>query len=119
MRKIKIFGENEKINNLTFVAYDGKDMHRNRKAIFLCDCGNQISACISAVVGNRIKSCRSCGHKTHGMRKHPLYIVCAGIKSRCTNPTNARYANYGGCGVMLYMPWYDVTVMMDWFINNG
>jgi hypothetical protein len=41
------------------------------------------------------------GYKVH---EHPLYKIWAGIKSRCNNPHESAYANYGGRGIKGYSP---------------
>lgn len=43
----------------------------------------------------------------HQCRKHPLYHVWAGMFSRCENPHDTSYRNYGGRGVTVCERWYE------------
>lgn len=45
------------------------------------------------------------GQITHGGTFTPEYRVWAGIRQRCTNPNNARYANYGARGISVCKRW--------------
>jgi hypothetical protein len=46
--------------------------------------------------------------RTHGMSqtKSGLYRVWGNIVQRCTNPSNPRYADYGGRGITLCKRWH-------------
>lgn len=41
----------------------------------------------------------------HGMRQAPIYGVWSAMKSRCENPRNPAYANYGGRGITVCERW--------------
>ena len=43
----------------------------------------------------------------HGLKKHPLYSIWKGIKSRCYNPRTKAYKNYGGRGIKICDEWMD------------
>lgn len=43
----------------------------------------------------------------HGMTKTPEYYSWASMKSRCLNPKNDRYAEYGGRGITICKRWID------------
>lgn len=47
------------------------------------------------------------GKKIDGypVRQHPSYGIWAGIKTRCTNPKEPSYANYGGRGITYCSEW--------------
>lgn len=40
-------------------------------------------------------------------QKQPEYRVWAGMKQRCTNPSNPRFPSYGGRGIKLCEPWLE------------
>lgn len=43
----------------------------------------------------------------HGKYGRRTYNCWAGLKARCTNPTNAAYAHYGGRGITIADRWLD------------
>lgn len=78
---------------------------------------------------NGMKSCRDCKYKIidqskfnlkHGLRRHPLYEVWSGMKSRCNNRNKRSYADYGARGISVCEEWAkDFKPFYDWAINNG
>lgn len=57
---------------------------------------------------------------THGKSKSRLYEVWSSMKSRCYNPTNARYEHYGAKGISVCDEWRDsFQSFYDWAIANG
>lgn len=98
-----------------------------------CDCGN-----ITYKYGNNLRrgASVSCGcdtkqkfvdhaHRTIAKEKHGdsffrLYFVWNDIKSRCYNPNDISYANYGGKGISVCDEWRnDYTAFKDWAMANG
>jgi hypothetical protein len=82
-----------------------------------CDCGST-----SVVSGGHLNSGRtlSCGclaterlverstrHGHRGSYATPEYRIWSGIKTRCLNPKNNAYRNYGGRGITLHPEWRD------------
>lgn len=45
------------------------------------------------------------GRVTHGESKTRTYRIWSGMKNRCNNPNNKRYAAYGGRGIKLDPAW--------------
>ncbi len=43
----------------------------------------------------------------HGYRGHPIYKVWQNMRSRCLNPRNTHWADYGGRGISLEPRWLD------------
>jgi hypothetical protein len=80
-----------------------------------CDCG----ACVSVAKTHlRTGHTTSCGcrqehqkrrgfNRSHGQRGAPEYKSWAGMKQRCENPRNRRYAGYGGRGIKACDRWAD------------
>ena len=89
----------------TVISFAG---HRDHRTYYncRCECGT-----VRAVVGSKLicgssKSCsRHCTKKGLYVTEHPLYSTWAKIKSRCYNPANAGYANYGGRGITVCKEW--------------
>ncbi len=77
-----------------------------------CDCGGSTS-----VNGADLKSghTTSCGcrnrevaaalHTKHGGRETPEYTTWLGMKQRCLDPKNRRWARYGGRGIGICASW--------------
>lgn len=42
---------------------------------------------------------------THGLKNTKEYIAWKNMKSRCLNPNNRDYPNYGGRGILIYSDW--------------
>lgn len=88
--------------------------HTNRNAHYLCkcDCGNT-----TIETGNNLKrgKAESCGclrseltskrTRKHGMCGERLYGIWSKLKSRCENPKNPDYKNYGGRGITYCDEW--------------
>ena len=81
-----------------------------------CVCGKiftRTTPHLQVAVKKKVKA--SCGcmrrssvaerNKTHGMTHHPLYGVWVDLRSRCTNPANKQYRNYGGRGITVCEEW--------------
>jgi len=55
------------------------------------------------------KACRATGIATHGetrrRNRSPEYIAWTSIKTRCLNPNDAHYPNYGGRGITICDAW--------------
>lgn len=44
-------------------------------------------------------------HRTHGLSKSTEHIVWAGMKTRCNNPNDPEFSNYGGRGIRVCEAW--------------
>lgn len=97
----------------------------------LCDCGKEV-----VVQGQTLRRGRSisCGcakadhltnmHLTHGGAKRGseerLYNIWKGIKKRCANTKDKRYARYGGRGIRVCDEWaHDYSVFRKWAFQAG
>lgn len=90
-----------------------------RKFLCRCDCGNEKEVLRSALVNNGTAVTQSCGclHKrriietktTHGCgsreKRTSEYISWSGMFTRCYNPKNKRFSNYGGRGITVCDRW--------------
>ena len=108
-----------RFGRLTAIEPAGRDKWRNVLWRCMCDCGN-----VSIVRSNDLRRTKSCGclHSevtakrctTHGKSHVKLYKVWAGIKQRCCNPRNCRYADYGGRGISLCDEWMGYESFAAW-----
>lgn len=117
----------QKFNMLTIVSFAGFDNGHRSRWNCKCECGND-----KIITGYDIKSGHSvsCGcfarmkvknkMTTHGLRKHPLYNIWAGMKQRCNNFNSLAYKNYGGRGIKICKEWDDsFKNFYNWAIKNG
>jgi hypothetical protein len=113
---------------LTCTGKSYKD-EKKRYIEVLCKCGVVKFMRMDTVRRNPTVSC-GCSHSerlkvnkpavTHGLRKHPLYLVHAAMKRRCYNPNDGAFKSYGMKGVSVCSQWKDdFKVFYDWAIANG
>lgn len=69
-----------------------------------CDCGNTKTISKSKVIRGATKSC-GCLKNKHGMHQTRVYQTWADMKTRCKNPSNRRYKDYGGRGIKVCARW--------------
>lgn len=85
---------------------------KKRMAIFQCRCGKLFKTSVNSVRSGHAHSC-GCYHKevvgdmrrTHNKSLHTLYKVWAAMKERCLNPSDPRYVDYGGRGILIFSIW--------------
>lgn len=70
-----------------------------------CDCGTRRSVASLGLKNGRTKSC-GCGinritSSTHHLTRTYIHRKWDGMKSRCLNPNNKDYKNYGGRGIKI------------------
>ncbi len=93
-----------------------------RAATCICDCGKPVTVALwNLLKGHGTISC-GCERRrrawsvarktTHLLSSHPLYGVHRDMMRRCTNPDRPEYRHYGGRGIQIYAPWYDVTAFI-------
>lgn len=114
---------------LTVLQPSHKDARGEWHWICKCECGKQITAS-----GYKLRSgnTQSCGclkaeilksgalRRTHGMTSSRIYYAWCNMKSRCNNPKNEMYKNYGGRGIRVCKEWADsFEEFMRWALNHG
>lgn len=75
------------------VALPGTELQKQHKRGIRASCGCMKSATISAK------------RTTHGMSKHPVFVVWRSMVDRCTLPSHQAWRNYGGRGVTVCSEW--------------
>jgi len=73
-----------------------------------CDCGGRKQPRSDALLDGSAQSC-GCSRVDHGAwrggHRTPEYTAWSSMVSRCTNPANKRYAQYGGRGIQVCARW--------------
>ena len=99
---------------------------KRRKWVCTCVCGVQ---CV--IAGNNLRNghTQSCGcyakqqtsnaNTTHGCTETRLYNTHQHMISRCTCPSDSRYASYGGRGIRVCAAWEDFSVFKLWAESHG
>ena len=57
-------------------------------------------------------------HETHGLSKHAHYMRWYNMMSRCYDPKNAAYENYGGRGIKVCQEWQDVSRFISYLVSE-
>lgn len=100
----------------------------NNKVVWLCqcDCGQQTVVIGSLLNTGRTKSCgclireRTIERSTkHGFRHTRLYGIWCNMTSRCGNPKNQDWLDYGGRGITVCAEWHDPKAFCEWALANG
>ena len=102
----------------------GRNKSGAQKVEYICPRCNKVS---STVINDFFKKktpyCFQCATKQsntkHGLRRHPLYAIWKSMRSRCNNPNEISYKNYGGRGITICEEWNDFTVFMEWAESHG
>lgn len=98
-----------------------------------CDCGNDCIASGNSMRRGKTVSCgcvyrqsrtdiayRTIAVIKHGDSFNRLYFIWNDIKSRCGNPNNISYPNYGGRGIAVCQEWRnDYLSFKKWALDNG
>lgn len=101
----------EKFGRLSVIAREPPP--REWSLVCQCDCGMIKRVYISNLRHGRTLSC-GCWRRdmlikrntTHGLKHRPEYTVWRHLLSRCQNPTDKSYLNYGGRGITVDPRWH-------------
>ena len=110
------------VEDLGVILYKDTDRQKKRVGIFECECGEQIRRTFVQVKGQ--KHCQSCANRikstTHGKSQDSLHKRWKSMLSRCHNPKDSQYKNYGAKGVQVCQEWRDSFLLFEeWAYNNG
>lgn len=119
----------QKFGKLTVIGIDDRG-ERRTYWYCQCDCGNITSARSDSLLSGGIRSCgclkkeqdriNLTAHHSHKQSGSRLYYIWSGMKSRCYNPHNLSYANYGGRGITVCPEWKDsFSAFYNWALSSG
>lgn len=101
-----------KFGRLTVIRRVGKRKGGDIKWACECQCGQNIIVSANHLKDGHTKSCGCLRHEIssirmtkHGMSKTLTYRTWASMKSRCQNPNEPRYKDYGGRGISVCDRW--------------
>lgn len=87
----------------------------------VCDCGTKLSVTGCNLTTGHTKSCgcykrdRTAETKTiHAMSSNRLFYIWSGMHSRCYNPNNSSYKDYGARGIVVCPEWHDFMAFAEW-----
>lgn len=108
---------------LTVIKREANNIQPNRgqKTMWLCqcDCGNKVIVSGTHLRSGHTKSC-GCINFSHGMCGTRLHRIWSNIKSRCNNPKDKDFKNYGERGIIICKTWSnDFKSFHEWSISNG
>lgn len=84
-----------------------------------CRCGKTVIAPGYDLITGHTKSC-GCRKIIHGFaHKERLYETWKNMRRRCNDPTNNRYAQYGGRGITICPEWDEYIYFRIWALENG
>lgn len=112
----------QKFGRLTAVRIDHQEKDYRYCWLFKCDCGGEIVARKSDVVGGRVKFCNKCKYEKqtkHAKKGTRLYAVWNSMKQRCLNKNHKSYKQYGGRGIKVCKDWLEFMPFYDWAMANG
>lgn len=134
MRRIDLTGR--RFGRFIVLAEVGRDQHKQRVWLCLCDCGKHFTRTGSNIlavergtaVGTGCLDCAyratGCARTVHGdtprgARYPSLYLRWAHMKARCSNPKHHAWRYYGGKGIRVCAEWLVYANFKAWALANG
>lgn len=96
------------------VVGETRDKYGNKSMLCKCDCGTHVPVGKVQLLRGRKTCGRQCPFfrnnllarlTTHGLTHHPAYTSWYSLKTRCYNPKDKRYKDYGGRGITVDPKW--------------
>ena len=102
----------QRFNALVVQAFAGRDARGRHIWECACDCGSATFARADHIKAGRTRTC-GCAviehigavRRTHGLSGSPEYRIWKGMRERCSNPTNHKFADYGARGIVVCDRW--------------
>lgn len=89
-----------------------RQSHSGSYWICRCDCGTTTEVIINHLNNGHVKSCGCLNKESvkermtkHGLYNTPEYRSWISMRSRCNNPNNISFRNYGGRGIKVCKRW--------------
>ncbi|WP_339063554.1 hypothetical protein [Tepidibacillus marianensis] len=115
---------------LKVIQLDAKRSKKTKRVFWVCQCScGNITSVRSDMLGKKTSSCgclkeeqneKNLGRFTTGESHSRLATIWYHMKSRCDNPKDTNYRNYGNRGITVCEEWKnDFLVFKEWAVNNG
>ena len=129
LRRTDITGQ--KFGKLTVIERNGYTADKDGKRISMwlckCECGNTATVSQKLLVTGGKKSCGCIrkyykGNKLeqHGKSHTRIYAIYCRIFTRCENPNDMHYKDYGARGIKICDEWKNsFQAFYEWAMNNG
>lgn len=108
------------------IGIASKTSDNHQKWHCICDCGAERDVLGKDLRNGKSKSCGCLSRELsakraekHGLHKHPLYTIWCNMHSRCENPNNPSFYNYGGRGIKICEEWNNPESFILWGISHG
>jgi hypothetical protein len=88
----------------------------------MCDCGKMVVVRAECLKRGSTRSCGCYKYARlykHGLCDHPLYKVWESMSSRCNNPNERSFHNYGGRDISITDEWKNPEAFIRWSLENG
>lgn len=118
-----------KFGKLRVLERAGYDNHKKILWRCACDCGNFTVTHGRDLVNGHCKSCgcalnerRREEGKYKGLSDTRPFRIWKGMISRCNNPNNDSFSDYGGRGIFVCKEWQETQGFfnfLSWALNNG
>ena len=123
----------QKFNRLTVVCradnYITPSGAKERRWLCECDCGNTTVVTTAHLKSGHTKSCGCFAmemriqnglREKHGLTRTRIHGIWTQMKTRCYNPNDEHFPNYGGRGITVCAEWLnDVKAFHEWAMANG
>lgn len=106
---------------LTAVEDVGANKHGKRMWRCLCKCGREKVVCSNELRKGTTTSCgcfKLAAHRTHGCTGHYGMSTWYNMMSRCYNPNDKRYKDYGARGIIVCDAWHNPARFCKWVAEN-
>ena len=111
----------QEFGRLTAISYRRDPVTRTTFWLCRCQCGASKEVAFSSLRSGATRSC-GCLHKEagfayrlkHGGKGTRLFRIWIGMRSRCRNPNEPGYSNYGGRGIYVCDEWDEFENFREW-----
>lgn len=108
---------------LKVISWAGRDKYGGNHWLCICGCGENCTHTTASLIKGTVKSCgckRLDWAITHGFSNTRMHSIYLAMLSRCYNPNNTSYPNYGGIGIVVCNEWrLNFLYFRSWALNNG
>lgn len=119
----------QRFGRLTVVERGENTKTRLVQWLCVCDCGSRKAIRSHNLCGGSTRSCGcletenqkygSIVHGQAGKNKTPEYRAWGAARNRCFNPTNPKYADYGGRGISVCTRWGGDQGFQNFLLDMG